>query len=342
MKFSFILGCILSVLAVTSWLIVKQVATTTAAQKAEALFASAYEQAPSQTPDEKVIAIASRIFETFHHKDPAKVPLLRIRGYITNRRLPEILRLENGVIETHIETGMCDNAARMLAFVLKQEGFESVQWNMVTQQGAHSALLVTMPDQRKVLVDPYYGYITVDENGHLISPEQAHDLIMAGTPLDNVFKPLGENSDIRFYNNFKDVFMAAQGDNMIIRATIPDFEGELVLGKVDGDHIDVKSAGSQHHMTYAWHYAGHLYNREWVRVLKTNKPVRVVMTLVSDVEDGVVTSEPKPEITGKEMIWDLDAGDKITFYDGRAKISPTRLNSFIGVDQIAFYDASTN
>lgn len=339
LKVSFILGCIVAVSGLASWLVAKNIATSLAQKKAQQLTQKTMESpspADTPTPDEKVTAIASHIFKTFHHKAPATVPLLRVRGYLTNRRLPDFLRLESGVIETLLETGMCDNASRMLAFVLKQESFESVQWNMVTPQGAHSALLVTMPDNRKVLVDPYYGYVTVDKQGNLISPQQAHDLIMAREPLEAVFKPLGENSDIGFYTNFRDAFMAAEGDPLLIEATIPDFNNELVLGKLDGNDTDVKSAGTQYHMTYAWHYAGHLYNREWVRVLKTDKPVRVVMTLVSNVEDGVVTAEPKPEIKGKDMIWDLEAGDKITFYDGRAKVSPARLNSFIGVDRIAF------
>ena len=292
---------------------------------------------PKRTPDEEITAIATQIFKDFKHKNPALVPLLQIRRYITNPRLPEILRLESGVIETHIETGMCDNAGRMLAFVLKQKGYDSVQWNMVTPQGAHAALLVTLPDKRKVLVDPFYGFIATDEKGQLIHPQKAHKKMIAGKPIETTFKSLGKNSQIGFYTNFRDVFMAAEGEGLRIKATIPDFENKLILGTLNGDHIDVKSAGTQHKMTYAWHYAGHLYNREWIRVLKTNKPVRVVMTLVSDVEEGIVTADPKPNIQGKDMIWDLKAGEKITFYDGKAKISLKRLNSFIGVDQLAFY-----
>lgn len=337
-KFSFVLGCILALLTIASWLVVKQIATTRAAQKAEIIIETAYEQAPSQTPDEKITAIAKYVFQHFKEVEIHKNPLLRFRGYLTNKKLPEFLRLGDGVIETHIESGMCDNAGRMLAFILNQDGYSSVQWNMVAPKGTHSALLVSMPDGRKVLVDPFYGFVAADEKDHLLSPETAYKRISEGIPTEEVFKPLGENSRIKFYKDFKNVSMSAAGTPLRIEATIPDFDKELILGKIDNDYSDVSTAGLQHDMTYVWHYAGHLYNREWVRVLKADKSVRVVMTLVSDVEDGVVTSEPKPMIEDKKMIWDLNAGDKITFYDGRAQVSPTRLNSFIGVDQIAFYE----
>ena len=89
--------------------------------------------------------------------------MLRLRPYVTNALPPSILRYPNGAIETLIETGLCDNASHMLAFILKQKGYETVQWNMITASAAHSALLVSMHDGRKVLVDPFYGFVVVDK-----------------------------------------------------------------------------------------------------------------------------------------------------------------------------------
>lgn len=72
------------------------------------------------SPEEEVIRITREIFERFKQLEPHHNVALRLRPYVSNQRLPEFLRFPDGVIETLVEEGMCDNAARMLHFVLKQ------------------------------------------------------------------------------------------------------------------------------------------------------------------------------------------------------------------------------
>ncbi|NQZ14798.1 MAG: hypothetical protein HRT94_08260 [Alphaproteobacteria bacterium] len=50
----------------------------------------------------------------------------------------------------------------------------------------------------------------------------------------------------------------------------------------------------------------------------------------------MLTSEPAPKVDGNKMIWNLDAGEEIKFYDRRAKLSLKRRNSYIDVDQVVF------
>ncbi len=336
-KFAFISGFVLAILGILGWLIVKSTVTAQADKKASAVIASAYSYGQSSpvSDDQKVIAIAREIFNSFQHKDPATIPLLKVRGYITNDRLPSFLRLGDGVIETHMEQGYCDNASRMLAFILKQEGFSSVQRNMVTNSGGHSALLVTLPNEdRDILVDPFYGYVTTDLNGELIHPHDAKNLIENGDAFEDVFTPLGEASDPRFYKDIRSMFMGAEGQTLTIEATLPHIGNNPIhLGKIDGKYNDVKSAASQLGITPYWYYMGHKYNREWVRVLKASQPVKIVMTLTEQAEDGILTSTPKPSVDGQTLTWELNAGEEITFRDGLAKISLKRMNSYIPVDQ---------
>lgn len=108
----------------------------------------------------------------------------------------------------------------------------------------------------------------------------------------------------------------------------------IILGKLDGKEQDVKSAARKLHMTPYWYYMGHKYNREWVRVLEAQEPVRIDMTLVDPVEEGVLIANPEPIINDKKMTWNLAAGQKLVLEDGRAKISLKRLNSYINVDKI--------
>lgn len=325
-------------IAAGSWLVVKHISTTTAQSKAIVIIAHAYKTHKASTPDEKVIAITREIFKSFTHKNPAEVLFLRPRAYLTNHRLPSWIGLPDGVIETNIETGLCDNAARMLAFVLKQEGFESVQWNMVTNSGGHSALLVSMPDGRKILADPFYGVVTIDKNDRLIHPKEAQNRVQSGEEIRDIFRPLGEKSKLRFYKQANSMRMAAAGEDMILEASLPSMDKDPVfLGEINGSEKDVKSAAIKKQMIPYWYYMGHKYNREWVRILKATQPVRIEMTLIAPAEKGVLITTPAPTVSGNKLVWELGSEEQIIFRDGLAKISLKRMNSYIGVDQIALY-----
>lgn len=326
------------IMGLAGWLVIKNISTNIADHKAESIIENAYKDEPPENDNEKIIAITREVFEGFTQMDPGKVPLLRLRSYVTNRRLPEFLRLPTGVIETNIQKGLCDNASRMLAFTLDREGFKSVQWNMVTDKAGHSALLVTMPDGEKILADPFYGVVTKDEHKKLINPLKAKEIVLSGKPLEHVFVPLTKKSNLSFYKGIANMSMASEGEDMILEAILPKIENTpLFLGEINGEDRDVQIDAAKYNMTPYWNYLGHKYNREWVRVLKAEQPVRLVITLVEEAEKGVITSDKEPEVSGKTLTWHLKNRESLTFRDGLSKISFKRLNSYIGVDQIAIY-----
>ncbi len=330
----------LMLLAPLIWVGVIAFATHRAESKAQDLIQSAYSQYTPTTDDEKIIALAKTVYTRFDHNDPNHSLLLRLRPYLTNKRLPSFLRLPNGVIETEIETGLCDNAARMLSFMLNQEGYASLQWNMVTDSAGHSALLVTTPDGREGFVDPFYGYYaTQTATGELISANEAQTKMRAGQQRSEIFMPFDESSKSVFYDNFATAMMAGEGFDLRIEATLPKLEhGEpLILGEINDAPKDVMKAAMTHGMTPYWQYMGHRYNREWVRVLKASEPVKIVMTLTAPAEKSVLTATPAPIVNGNKLTWTLNSGDEITFRDGLARISLKRMNSYIDVDQIAVY-----
>ena len=338
-RFLIVLGLTGFILGVTYWCAVRYLITQKAIQKTSDIIEITTEALPEQTNEEqKLIAITKHVFETFYHKDPATIPLYKLRPYITNKRLPEFIRLPDGVMETNIQQGFCDNASRMLAFVLEQEGFPSVQWNMVTNTSGHSTRLVTLSDdERKVFVDPFYGFVTVDQEGKLTDMETAKNRILDGDRFEDVFVALGANSDDRFYKNLNNMYMGAEGENLLIKAKLPRLNEPLILGKIDGQYKDVKSEGGRNGLTPYWHYMGHKYNREWVRVLEAQQPVKIVMTLVEPVENGILIATPSPKVYQNTLIWELDKGEQLKLQDGLAQISLKRFNSYIDVDQIAIY-----
>ncbi len=314
------------------WLVTRQVLISKAEGKISTLARAAYSK-PNPTDDEKTIALTGEIFRRFHHQDPGEIPLYRLRPYLTNSRLPIWFRLPDGVMETLLQKGYCDNAARMLAFALRQENINSVQWNMVSPGMAHSALLVSLPDGRKILTDPFYGYITAD------TPEQAQARLKAGEEFSAVFTPLGKQSNPAFYKPFAHMSMAAAGQDLRLESTLPLLHRKpLTLGTIDGSDLDVKQDGANKNLTPFWHYAGHKYNREWVRVLKASEPVTITMDLL-DAPDDTSFAAPAPAVNGKTLIWTLRPGETLTFRDGTAKFSFQRLNSYIGIDRITITPA---
>lgn len=307
-----------------------------AQQKAAEIISAASESAPKNQAEE-LIALMKAVYETFTPDEPSKHWPLKLRPYVTNTKLPPFLRLEDGVIETIIETGLCDNAARFLYFVLKQKGYESVQWNMVTGSRAHSVLLVHLDGGRTVLLDPLFGFAGSDrKTGTLLSPFEMQERMRGGAALEDVLLAFNENPDAEFYGDFADVRMAALGDPLEIAVDLPlAKEGAIFLGQVDGNDQDVYDAAAANGMSPFWHYAGHKYDRSWVRTLKVHQDVTLEFVLVSDVESSVITSDMKPEVEGKIMRWNLKKGDVLKFHDGRAQRSWARMNSYINIDQIA-------
>jgi len=343
-KFIFILGVISFVSLTVIYFISKAYYTNLAQKKAERIIDSVkilddteYNQTLKQI---ELIALTRAVYSVFKADEPSNHWQLRLRPYLTNSALPSFIRYEEGVIETLIGTGLCDNAARFLHFVLKQRGHDSVQWNMVTNTRAHSILLVYLDDGKTAILDPMFGLIGYNQaTQSLLSPFEIHKRMQGGAVLDDVFLTLDEKSETEFYEDFANVRMEKLGKPLEIDADLPYIEndGLIFLGQIDGNEKDVYDAAAAHNMSPFWHYAGHKYDRSWIRSLKAHQDVRLEFILVSDVEDNVLTSDKAPIVDGRIMRWDLNKGDVLKFYDGRAKRSFKRMNSYINLDQIAIY-----
>lgn len=247
-KYSLMAALVLLVTGLCGWLVAKNLAENIAADKAQSMIADA---AGDETyKPARVIDIADAVFRNFKHQNPSNVLLLRLRPYLTNRRLPDFLRLKGE---------------------------------------------------------------------------------------KDVFQTFSDQSDMLFYSEFADAAMAAEGDDLKLESTLPHLDEVLQLGEIDGSDKDVRSAAKQNGFGPYWNYMGHKYNREWVRIMHVGQDVKIVMTLVDSVENSVMIADPAPQVDGKTMTWHLKAGEALSLHDGRAKISLRRMNSYIGVDQIAFY-----
>lgn len=292
--------------------------------------------------DRQLMALTKLIFNRYaDRRRPETQPLLlRLRPYLSNRRLPGWLRVPPGALEVIYSDGWCDDAARALAYVLESVGAKAFQLNIATPTQGHSVLLVTLPKREpgrgQVLVDPLFGVVAADSTG-LISPDAARRMLQQGNPVRAVFKPVAKRGDTRFYREFADSVFGVQGQGLEIESHVPAFSGpRKAFGRIDGSSQDVSGASMRAGMTPYWHYLGHRYDRSWVRSLEASERLRVTFVLADEPNESFFTSDVPPRIAGKKLVWELDRGQKLIFRDGRARPSFLRFTSYQPIDQIIF------
>ena len=286
----------------------------------------------AKASEDEILFITQHVHEVFNNNRKTKnFPILfRLRPFLSNERLPGFIKLPDGVIETIYPFGWCDNAARMTQFIFAQDGVETEQWNMVTPTGAHAALQASY-NGTNVFIDPFYGVLPKNKKGDYINAEQAKKEAQKGR---DVFNAIADTSTKKFYTNFDRVMMAAQGNLLEIDAQLIIKGEEVVLGKVDGTSKDVHKAGVRNKISPHWTYLGHRYDRSWSRAFSVSEPSRVTFTLTKEPSKKIITSNKKPEISGKKLTWVLGEGEKLIFKDGNAGFLWGDLKSYIEVDQI--------
>ena len=335
-------SAILFILAFAGFFVIRGYMINLAYSKVDSMIADA-ERAGEGDTDQTMIALTKYIHDNFKEDAPRSFFLHRLEPYLSNIRLPNFIRFPKGVIDILVMHGMCDSAARAQILTFRRLGLHAVQWDMVTNQYAHSAVMVTTSTGKDVLVDPFHGVVGYGTGEHndgltkLFSPSDIKKSLNEGGNILNHLKILSKSSDYAFYDELGNARMGPFGQSLILDATIPEFqENRLILGEIDGSGDDVKSASSKNGMTPFWYYAGHRFDRSWIRQLQAKQDITVTFILTDDVEAGIITSDKTPDINKNQMSWSLKAGERLNFYDGKAKINWWRLNSYIPIDKIVF------
>lgn len=269
----------------------------------------------------------------------ARIPLLvRARPYLTHRFIPAALRIQAGAIDTIFMSGHCDNASRTLAYILRASGLLSQQLNVVSPSSAHSVVLAETLDGRRLYLDPEKAVVPKADN-RILSPEEARDAVRNGLELDHIWQQLVTSASLDFYANFhfSDAIFAVQGQTLNIEADVFLTEGESVtLGESNGLPGDVSHAAAKAQLTPYWDYIGSRYDRSWVRSLRFHQNTRVVIALTAPPLQKFITSRRLPIIRGHELIYEIDAGEVLSFQDGAAGYDWLRLRSYQDIDYIQF------
>lgn len=264
--------------------------------------------------------------------DPRPGLLMRLRPYLTNNILPWPIRVQPGAIDLLEIDGVCDAAARTLSFLLRREGLDAAQFNIVAPHGGHVVVEVRDTDETYML-DPLLGVIPMVD-GRILSPLEARDAAAKQLPW---YQLLSDTADPSYYRKFEKAVFARQGGSLTIKATVRLEPGtELILGSIDGDDIDVVRAGNTESLSPYWHYMGSRYDRSWRRQILFEQDTLVTIVLTDDLNPRFLNISPAPEINGRTLTVRVGAGQTLDMIDGSARRDYLLFRSYQDVDQIRF------
>lgn len=270
---------------------------------------------------------AERILETVRHDDPeATVEALGryaakhfreesggLYGWLPlfyHRRLPEPVRMRHGTLDILVFRGQCSDMARALGFVLRRDGFEVVQHDIVAPSSGHSALSIRMPDGRWVYADPFFG-VVFRQDDRILSLAEVQDLVETGVPITELANPLVEEARLAFYDEIGEAYHARLGEPLDVTIALP-LDEPLVLGELDGSYEDVDAEAMALGLTSHLFYLGPRFDDDFsfrfVPEGSTDRPWRIAFDLTEPVDPDVLPkSNVEPEIDGNRLIYEIRA-----------------------------------
>ena len=335
---SFLMAVLMAVV-ILAWFSTKLFVENEARTVAQDIISDARKNADSKEPHALAIELARIVHSLYLRSNSSVTPplLWRLRPYLTNMLLPSYARYQDGAIDVLYVQGICDSAARTLAYLLNEAELKAQQLNIVNNWvGGHSVVLVELPNQQSSMLDPLYG-VYPEYDGIMLSPSEARELARRGEPSESIWKQMSENAQIGFYQRFGDAVFAPQGAGLVIEVEVSLTKRETIrLGKKNGRYEDVISDGIAHGLSSYWAYLGHRYDRSWQRVINFSQDTRMIIGLIDAPDERFVTTQMRPTFSGNELIYEVPAGMSLRFVDADAGRDWLRLRSYQEIDYIRF------
>lgn len=284
---------------VLAWFSTKFIVENRARTVAESIIADVSKNLSTSDTETMVIELTRHVHSVYLRSRSIESAALlwRMRPYLTNRLLPQFARFQDGAIDALYLRGICDNAARTLAFLLNQTGLSARQFNIVNKfGGGHSVVSFEFSNGRRAMLDPLYG-VYPKYNGKMLSPKEARELMKRGEPSEKIWNPLSEEASVDFYRRFGDALFAPEGERLVIEVEVDLSDGQsLQLGEKNGQFVDVVRDGMARGLTSYWGYIGHRYDRGWQRVINFNQDTRVIIGIIDVPDSRFVTTQARPLI----------------------------------------------
>ena len=188
----------------------------------------------ANSDEERILTIARYVAHTHDNAAPGS----QYYGVYYSRRMPSLVRLPTGILETLVHASDCDSMVRSLIYLAAREGIEARQSDIFSGTFVHSVAEVSI-DNRWVLVDPYLGVAFRHSDGKLANfvsiKMNKNDLIQEGLRADNKVADPAEY----FYSNLHNSVFAQSGSEVDVPLKIGVSELPLTIGNIDASNDDV-------------------------------------------------------------------------------------------------------
>jgi hypothetical protein len=171
------------------------------------------------------------------------------------------------------------------------------------------------------------------ENSMLVGPYAARFFVSDGTDYRSIFMKLDEGSDLSFYEDFAHTIFAPPGYPLYISVAAPVLDEPLVFGEVDGKADDVAKATAEWDLTLYFDYFGKKFDEQILRRVYFTEGAKITFTLTEDFDPAVLTTNIKPEIDGRKLVFNVPEDEALILEDAKAAVSKNP-GGFIPVDQI--------
>ena len=187
--------------------------------------------------EERILHIARHIARTYDNR-PAGAEYY---GILYSRRLPGLVRLPTGFLETLTHARDCDSMVRALIYLAAREGIEARQSDIFAPTFVHSVAEVRIAD-RWVLVDPYLGVVFRRADGTLAAFETIKvdyaELKQDGLRAEDRVAGAAKF----FYSRLAASIIAESGTEVAMPLRIAASQLPATIGELDASNDDVVAA----------------------------------------------------------------------------------------------------
>lgn len=334
LKFAVVTIVLVVALGLGALLAAKSSVETSAEEKVAAYIEKSKEYDELNT---KLMNATLYVFEEFENGQAAENDnsFQDYKDILTSPFLPDALRTNPAAFAVlNVDDQSKDRAAQALQFVLKLQGIDTHQWEIISPHATKTAVIVLLPDGSYNYLDPEDGVIAMYENQMLLGPYAARYLISNGEDYQKVFIKLAENADVSFYENFAHVMMAPPSYPVFVSVAAPVYEEPILLGELDGSAKDVAKASSGLDLTPYMDYVGQKHKAQVKRTVYFTDPARITFILTEDADPSLFNANIKPKVEGKKFVFEVPQDEALIFDDGKPAFSIFKKDTFVPVDQI--------
>jgi len=239
----------------------------------------------AQNDEERVLSIARFIARKFDNRPHGSAYF----GIFYSQRLPSVIRLPIGILETITHARDCDSMVRAFVYMTSREGIEARQTDIFAPTFVHSLAEVRLGD-RWVVVDPYLGVIFRQSDGILADfktiKKNYAELTQVGLRADDKIAASAKF----YYSQLTSAITAQSGTEIAVPLVIQASQLPMTIGKLDSSNDDVISELIDGAMGPIGSFLGpKLGSRKQTRLILVGKPHDVNVEITFKLTDRTTT-----------------------------------------------------